>query len=471
MNIDITTDKNEYKPGENINITFNTTNENKINTDAALLVSMLDNSILNLANNDLSIDNVRLALNDIRFTDELDAATLYSCIVNDKSEQAIMALLLKQKRAGFNISTSSLNGRENKDNSAKTAILLIAIIVIIISTYLSVKFKKIRWFLKHLINIILAMFIIILSLYLYMYFGSSLRGIINRRNNIDINYGLLIFAAIITLVIYIAFISKHEKKITRTSISILITFVLFIFFINIINVIQPIIWPCLIILALVMLAFTIIAKINEKKHFKISKLIEIVVKEAQYIVKYLFAVFLCIVGIISTPVAVLAPIVPFALLYFLNYMFNINQNIKQEEPSNKIKKKATNNQNIKQEISYNLVKKKVSVSWIILLLIIVILVILGIMSLISNFGTSMGSAFIDEAGSAMDRVDIQPNYGGQTISSSTPKNINPISAIVDTIDSFTSADSSKNHIENSLPNEAEMPSDDVANEVEDEKNN
>ena len=38
-----------------------------------------------LADNDISIDNIKLALSDLKFSDELDAATLYSCIIDDKS--------------------------------------------------------------------------------------------------------------------------------------------------------------------------------------------------------------------------------------------------------------------------------------------------------------------------------------------------------------------------------------------------
>ena len=101
LNIDIITDKPEYLPGETIKLSFNTTNENKQDVDAALLVSMLDNSVLSLASNDLSIDNIKLALSDIKFTDDLDAATLYSCIVDDKSEATMMALLLKQKNSNI----------------------------------------------------------------------------------------------------------------------------------------------------------------------------------------------------------------------------------------------------------------------------------------------------------------------------------------------------------------------------------
>ena len=118
LNIGIKTDKEEYKPGEKINISFNTSDENKAGVDAALLVSMLDNSILNLASNDLSIDNIKLALQNIKFSDELDAATLYTSIIDDSSEQTMMALLLKQSNKDISVSEIGMKNYEQKEISA-----------------------------------------------------------------------------------------------------------------------------------------------------------------------------------------------------------------------------------------------------------------------------------------------------------------------------------------------------------------
>ena len=155
LNISINTDKQEYKPGEKINISFNTQDENKANVDSALLVSMLDNSVLNLANNDLSIDNIKLALQDIKFSNDLDAATLYSCIVNDKSEQTMMALLLKQGNKNKNISETIINNNEQREKSKQISIIALIMIGIIVLIALFVKFKAFRKGIKHFINYII----------------------------------------------------------------------------------------------------------------------------------------------------------------------------------------------------------------------------------------------------------------------------------------------------------------------------
>lgn len=215
LNIDINTDKQEYKPGENIKISFETTDEKNNKVDSALLVSMLDNSILSVANNDLSIDNIKMALSDLNFSDEIDGATLYSCIVNDTSEQTMMGLLLKQSNRDVNISETSMYNLEEEERAAAISIVLIIIIIVITLIYLCVKFEKFKNIMKHLANILIYTIsvIILAGAIIEEYFWRS------------IDYSLLgvIITAIICLASYIAWISKIHRKLFRTSISIIIS--------------------------------------------------------------------------------------------------------------------------------------------------------------------------------------------------------------------------------------------------------
>lgn len=155
LSIGVTTDKKEYKPGEKITISFDAKDENNSNVDAALLVSMLDNSILSLAQNDLSIDNIKLALKDIKFSDELDAASLYSCIVNDSSEQTMSALLLKQNYKSIGLRDDFENGEEQKENAGAIMTIFGIIAVVMIIAYILVKSPKARKLFKHIPNIVI----------------------------------------------------------------------------------------------------------------------------------------------------------------------------------------------------------------------------------------------------------------------------------------------------------------------------
>ena len=96
MRLTVESDAPEYEPGEFVSLNFNIQDSNGQPLDAALLVSIVDEAMLNLAANDLSIDNIRLALEDIRFGQDLDAATLYASLIAGASEQAITRLLLRQ---------------------------------------------------------------------------------------------------------------------------------------------------------------------------------------------------------------------------------------------------------------------------------------------------------------------------------------------------------------------------------------
>ena len=318
LNISINTDKEEYKPGDNIKITFGTTDENNNIAESALLVSMLDNSILSLAENDLSIDNIKMALSDISFSNELDAATLYSCIVDDKSEQAMMGLLLKQSNKDINVSEISMNN--NKEERKAAIISVISIIIIIIATiiYLCVKFPKFKNIIEHIINLIIfTIAIIIPCIYIITeYF-------------IDINiytWLTLIIAIVSSLVIYIVWITKISKKIIKTSEYIILSTIILAVGTELLGGPGTTISIILLAILLLIVILAIISKINEVKKLNLDKYIKKILKEILYIFKYAGA---CIVSIIIGIIVknyidieeIIIPVTTIGI-YLLNYLFN-----------------------------------------------------------------------------------------------------------------------------------------------------
>lgn len=319
LNIAINTDKQEYAPGDNISISFGTTDEGGNSVDSALLVSMLDNSVLNLADNDISIDNIKLALSDISFSNELDAATLYSCIVDDNSEQTMMGLLLKQNSRDVNISETRLSNSDEKENSAITAVLLIIDIAIIVLLYLCVKFPKFRNVMKHILNVvILAAATSILVV--------SIAEAISWRVVNDYGWWFVGITSAACLIVYILWLSKLEKKISRTSISVLLTTIILILSIFLITVFDINIFILILIAVLIILALVILAKINEHKKLKIDKYVRKIGNEVIYICKYIGAfVISAIIGALVQGIIGIYPIaVPITIVgtYFFNYLFN-----------------------------------------------------------------------------------------------------------------------------------------------------
>ena len=336
LKIDIKTNKEEYKPGENISITFNSKDENNENVDAALLVSMLDNSILNLADNDLSIDNIKLALQNIKFSDELDAASLYSCIIDNAKEQTIMALLLKQANNDINISETKIDNYKHKQESLEIAIFLILICIILIFTFVCVKFKKARNIVKHIVNFIMFNSLVVTITLCVMediFYG--------------VNYSWLAFGitTAICLTTYILFLSKLNKQLFRTSLSIILNFVFVLVFAFLASVCQIPSLNLIIIIVGIVLILAILSKISEIKNLKINKYLKYVKKEIIYILKFIAASVASIIvaGIIQFIILKITDgdfsliIIPsfYLLLYYFNYLFNIHKKNNEKTKKNK----------------------------------------------------------------------------------------------------------------------------------------
>ena len=99
MRFTIDSDREEYMPGEFVHLNFHVTDNHNNPLHAALLVNIVDEAMLAVAANDLSINNIRLALDGMWFGDNLDAATLYASLIAGASEQAITRILLRQDAA------------------------------------------------------------------------------------------------------------------------------------------------------------------------------------------------------------------------------------------------------------------------------------------------------------------------------------------------------------------------------------
>jgi len=207
LNIGIETDLEEYKPGDTLNVTFTTKNEKNENVNAALLVSILDEAVLSLAENDLSIDNIKLALEDITLTEGVSAADVYAMVLDEKSDIALTTLLLKQENSMPNIINRTYvnNSSDNLLFGVFSAIIGISFI----SIYILTRNEKIRKFAKSIfvpiVNVI-AIFALI-SMYLtefiydYIYSGSD--------------FVIILGEIILSIILYLLFLYKERDLIFK----------------------------------------------------------------------------------------------------------------------------------------------------------------------------------------------------------------------------------------------------------------
>lgn len=276
LNIEVAVDKEEYLPGEDIHIVFQVADEVREGVDAALLVSMVDNSVLNLASNDLSMDNIKLALEGITFSEELDAATLYSCIMDDTKEDVLTYLLLKSAGNSANISTETIRNDEGEDRAEALSVCLYIVLTVLLIAFLCIRFKKLRSFLRNCITHGLTYFILTISIYYIIY------SLLDYYTSLyDFEIGFFITAGIF-LILYVFFISK--AKLLRTSISIAVLFVVY----ECLGVLDyefdvPVPIALLILIVLFILVIIVCAIIDKIR--KSHKIMVNIKRELQYIMK------------------------------------------------------------------------------------------------------------------------------------------------------------------------------------------
>lgn len=211
LNIDIATDKEEYKPGEKLNLSINTSNEQNTPIDSNLLVSILDEAVLELADNDLSIDNIKLALEDVELSDGITLADLYAEILEGSSDSRLRVVLLRQGIDNPNvIKTISPSYSSTHEDYIIRAIILGISVAVIAFSYCSYRFKKARVVAVALLNIFVTFLVVYTFLQEILYYELDLSSITTVVTSIIVSimlYALVlykinnwIFNAIINLV-------------------------------------------------------------------------------------------------------------------------------------------------------------------------------------------------------------------------------------------------------------------------------
>jgi len=202
LNIEIQTEKEEYKPGDTLNINFTTKDSSNNNIDSALLVSILDEAILSLAGNDLSIDNIKLALEDIILTEGITAADVYANIIDDASDTLLIGLLLKQSNTDPNVIQGKYDNREGKEENFKKMILSGFLAIGLIIIYASIKSKRFGSIFEAL-TIMIGIFVVLVMF---------LQDFIYYDINMDVIPALLTIA-LLTIIAYSTILYKFKKVI------------------------------------------------------------------------------------------------------------------------------------------------------------------------------------------------------------------------------------------------------------------
>ena len=165
--ISLDTNKEEYKPSEEMILNI----ANSDSKEAAYLVSIIDTANLNIADNDLTIDKIKLALEDIKFTDGVDAATVYAAIMSETDEGELEKLLTKQESKDFRVTHETLYTDFDEENVLRVMaiagiVLFVSILILIIYFFVTEKNTPfVRFFIRSIPIVIILTWLITTFLY------------------------------------------------------------------------------------------------------------------------------------------------------------------------------------------------------------------------------------------------------------------------------------------------------------------
>lgn len=202
LDIAVYTDKEEYKPGENLNISFEIKDNENNKPDTNLLVSILDEAVLSLANNNLSMDNIRLALKDIELTDEISASDLYADVLDEKSESRLILSLVKHDAADPSIIENNSLDTRSYDYYTIIILLVLGIILILMIYDNLTKSKKFTKVIEDVL-IVLSIILIVIALFGYdIYYTFTDNSLLKT----------IISVSVIVLIVYCLILYKFREK-------------------------------------------------------------------------------------------------------------------------------------------------------------------------------------------------------------------------------------------------------------------
>ena len=212
LTIDVKTNKTEYEPKENLEITFETKDASNENVDSALLVSILDEAVLSLAENDLSIDNIKLALSNVKLTDNMTAADVYASAIDEKSETKFMSILLKQDTKNENVSINTYRNTDKLEQyvlAFLASMVIIVVLLIILACVCAKNIKRLIIVFARTINFVVIFILIVMC---------SLEFFYELTDGIILS---LLLELAITIILYSLVLYKNEKLIFNMIIDLL----------------------------------------------------------------------------------------------------------------------------------------------------------------------------------------------------------------------------------------------------------
>ncbi|MBP7175743.1 MAG: hypothetical protein KBA53_05940 [Thermoclostridium sp.] len=144
LNLKIKKEDKVYRPGEDISLSFQATDEKNNAVNSAILLTIADEALLSLADNDITLDNIKLALSQIEEERGVDADELYEAILNNSSDAVLTSLMLNESGFKPQLLERSYNNYARRSSITEALILWSIGGILVLVILLCVIFKKFR---------------------------------------------------------------------------------------------------------------------------------------------------------------------------------------------------------------------------------------------------------------------------------------------------------------------------------------
>lgn len=144
LNLKIMKEDRVYRPGEDISLSFEATDEKGNAVNSAILLTISDEALLSLADNDIMLDNIKLAVSQIEEERGIDAEELYDAIMNNSSDAVLTSLMLNENGLKPQMTSHTYDNQAQRRSVNRSLILWSVGGLLVIILLLCIIFRKFR---------------------------------------------------------------------------------------------------------------------------------------------------------------------------------------------------------------------------------------------------------------------------------------------------------------------------------------
>lgn len=142
LNLTISKEDRIYAPGEDIILSFEAKDQKGNPLNSAILLTISDEALLSLADNDVTLDNIKLALSQIADERGIDAEELYEAILNNSSDAVLTSLMLNESGYRPDLKGQTWRNNDKRDEVIGSSILWFVCGVLVIVLLLCIIYRK-----------------------------------------------------------------------------------------------------------------------------------------------------------------------------------------------------------------------------------------------------------------------------------------------------------------------------------------